>query len=754
VCLGLAAATIHAADQNQPSALVDPATVGYVNPRLCFGCHAEIYKTYLQTGMARSFAHPRPENTVEDYTKNNRFFHAASGTYFEMFVRGGEYYQRRYQLGYGGKQTNVDETKIDYFLGSAIHARAYLHRSADGRLLQLPVTWYSDKGGYWGMAPGYDSPDHTYALRPITYDCIFCHNGYESIPASHTRLGAEPVYVGTPPEGVDCQRCHGPGQKHVAAAGKPNAKPADIRGAIVNPSRLDPDRQAEVCLQCHLQTTEFSLPHVVKRYDRGDFSYQPGQALANFELAFDYAPGTERDDWFQNVSTASRMRMSQCFIKSNGALKCTTCHDPHNIQHGAGAADHYNKVCQQCHTAAFNSLVAARKHTAETGCIGCHMPLRRPVEVVHIAKTDHYIQRNKPARDLLADIPERHETLDNSYRGKVLLYYPKNLPPTPENQMYLAIAQVRDKSNLGEGIPQLAKAIEAARPATPEPYFELATALQAAGQIDQAIAQYRATLKLDPQYSPALLGLGTAFKQAGLLVQAADNFSRATQAAPDNPKAWNELGQLDIDLDRQADALAALKKAISLDPEMPQAHNGLGAVLAQSGDFEAAEKEFREAIRILPNYGEAHGNLAGVLDLRKDLPQAIYEFDLAVKLAPEDAPTHFNYGAVLSRERRYDQAGQQMQAAIRANPGFAEAHEMLGRIYEQKEQTDDALREYREAVRLRPDMGQAQLDLGAVLAKKGDKAGATEHLTQASGSPDPTLRQIALQLLQEINSKP
>jgi predicted CXXCH cytochrome family protein len=604
------------------------------------------------------------------------------------------------------------------------------------------------------MAPGYDSPDHTYALRPITYDCIFCHNGYESIPASHTRLGAEPVYVGTPPEGVDCQRCHGPGQKHVAAAGKPNAKPADIRGAIVNPSRLDPDRQAEVCLQCHLQTTEFSLPHVVKRYDRGDFSYQPGQALANFELAFDYAPGTERDDWFQNVSTASRMRMSQCFIKSNGALKCTTCHDPHNIQHGAGAADHYNKVCQQCHTAAFNSLVAARKHTAETGCIGCHMPLRRPVEVVHIAKTDHYIQRNKPARDLLADIPERHETLDNSYRGKVLLYYPKNLPPTPENQMYLAIAQVRDKSNLGEGIPQLAKAIEAARPATPEPYFELATALQAAGQIDQAIAQYRATLKLDPQYSPALLGLGTAFKQAGLLVQAADNFSRATQAAPDNPKAWNELGQLDIDLDRQADALAALKKAISLDPEMPQAHNGLGAVLAQSGDFEAAEKEFREAIRILPNYGEAHGNLAGVLDLRKDLPQAIYEFDLAVKLAPEDAPTHFNYGAVLSRERRYDQAGQQMQAAIRANPGFAEAHEMLGRIYEQKEQTDDALREYREAVRLRPDMGQAQLDLGAVLAKKGDKAGATEHLTQASGSPDPTLRQIALQLLQEINSKP
>ena len=51
---------------------------------------------------------------------------------------------------------------------------------------------------------------------------------------------------------------------------------------------------------------------------------------------------------------------------------------------------------------------------------------------------------------------------------------------------------------------------------------------------------------------------------------------------------------------------------------------------------------------------------------------------------------------------------------------------------------DDALQEYEAAVRIRPDMSQAQLDLGAMLAKKGDIAGATEHLRQASGSADPT----------------
>ena len=347
-----------------------------------------------------------------------------------MIERGGEYFQRRYQIGYRGEKTNVDETRVDYLLGSALHARAYLHREPGGGIVQLPVVWYSEQGGHWGMAPGYDTPDQIFAQRRVTYDCIFCHNAYEAIPSGHSRLGEEPVHADALPEGIDCQRCHGPGLKHVQAAGAnaPGIRNA-LRDTIVNPSRLNPDRQAEICYQCHLQTTGFSLPHAVKRYDRGDFSYKPGEPLADYQLAFNWAPGSERNDWIQNVSTAVRMRMSKCFLKSNGALQCTTCHDPHNVQHGKEGEDHYNAVCRQCHTAAFDNLVASGKHTAAAGCIGCHMPQRRPLEVVHIAKTDHYIQRNKPAGDLLAGIPELHETAANAYRGKVLLYYPKTIAP-------------------------------------------------------------------------------------------------------------------------------------------------------------------------------------------------------------------------------------------------------------------------------------------------------------------------------------
>src|SRR5579883_2701603 len=102
---------------------------GYVDPKMCAGCHAEIYRTYQKSGMRRSFFQPRPENTVEDYTKNNTYFHKASASYYKMLQRDGKYFQRRWQLGPDGKETNVEEKQIDYVVGSGNHVRVYVHRT-------------------------------------------------------------------------------------------------------------------------------------------------------------------------------------------------------------------------------------------------------------------------------------------------------------------------------------------------------------------------------------------------------------------------------------------------------------------------------------------------------------------------------------------------------------------------------------------------------------------------------------------------
>jgi predicted CXXCH cytochrome family protein len=479
----------------------------YVAGRVCASCHAEIYQTYRKTGMARAFYPPSPESVAV----SKAYFHKASGTFFQTLQKDGAFYQRSWQAGYDGKDDNVQELKIDYVMGSGNHVRTYLHRTVRNTLVELPLAWYAEKGGTWAMNPGFDNP-HPPIGRKVGYDCMFCHNAYPSIPEGHDEAGAEPVFAGALPQGIDCQRCHGPGGDHVRAAQIPNAKPEDIRRAIVNPQLLSAALSMQICEQCHLETTSAPLPNVIRRFDRGPYSFRPGEPLAAFELSFDQAG---KDDKFEIVSSAYRLRKSLCFQQSKGMLICTTCHNPHDIPHGAQAADHYNAVCRRCH-----SVVQAKSHPAGLDCISCHMPKRRAEDVVHAVMTDHVIQR-RPAANLLAQIPERHE----EYRGEVVPY-------GDADELYTAFAQVAQKSNLAGGIPRLESAIAKFQPARPEFYLQLGDAYCARDQYQQAVGPYQQAVSRRPASALYLRRLANALKGSGQPQQALGALLRATQAEP------------------------------------------------------------------------------------------------------------------------------------------------------------------------------------------------------------------------------
>ena len=69
--------------------------------------------------MGRSFARLQPEH-VPEFGKP--FHHQASDSYFAMVARDGKYYQRRWQIGFDGKETNVDEKQVDFVIGSGNHS--------------------------------------------------------------------------------------------------------------------------------------------------------------------------------------------------------------------------------------------------------------------------------------------------------------------------------------------------------------------------------------------------------------------------------------------------------------------------------------------------------------------------------------------------------------------------------------------------------------------------------------------------------
>jgi predicted CXXCH cytochrome family protein len=668
-----AAAFFFVLRKSEPAAVQTQSKSAYVDPATCAGCHQEIAKSYRLTGMGRSLYRPRPENSVEDYKNNNHIYNRASDRYYTMLERDGKLYQRRHQLGPDGKEINVVEKQVDYVIGSGNHVSSYLHRTAQGTLVELPVSWYAEKNGYWAMSPGYDRPNQEDFRRTIVSECLFCHDAYPAFEQMSNLAGSEPIFGERLPEGIDCQRCHGPGRAHIEAAGSGHAKPDEIRRTIVNPARLDRERQLEVCMRCHLETTSRPLPNRLPRYGHEPFDYRPGEPLADYFTFFDHASGTGHDDKFEIAHAAYRLRKSACFQASQ--MSCTTCHDPHQIPRGAEATQHYTAVCRNCHA----SVHAAAK-TSMANCIECHMPKRRTEDVVHAVMTDHYIQRQKPGKDLLKPVQESDFAKDDNYRGEVALYYPARVPQSPENDLIVDVAQVHDGANLKSGIPRLQQDIEKYAPAEPEFYYALGEAYSKVGDDTRAVRWYDEALRRRPDYPVAQEELGIALIAAGQLARATEVLEKAAATPSIETIALSDLGGAYLKLGNLERAEQVLQRVLTMNPDAPEAHNLMGLLLGRKEDWAGAEKHLREAIAIQPDLAEAHFNLANLLARTNNLAEAQYHFQKAIAAKPEYAEAHHNYGLLLVLMNSYGKALAELREAVRLDPSSAQARSDLAEV--------------------------------------------------------------------------
>ncbi|MFN7922794.1 MAG: tetratricopeptide repeat protein [Bryobacteraceae bacterium] len=721
--VGAIAAVAVAVSCSHPVSAPTPAQ--YVDSKLCAGCHAEIARTYRRTGMGRAFFRATPENLNLERWDGPALHHAPSARSYRMLRRDGRFYLRRSQKGFDGKETNVHEIEIHWVMGSGNHVRSYLHQTPQGRLAELPIAWYAEKGGFFAMSPGYDRPDHQEWRRKISTDCMFCHNAY---PAQDRPPAPEPTFATALPEGIDCQRCHGPGSAHVSAAGEAGAPKEKIRASIVNPTKLSRDRSLEVCMQCHLETTSFPLPNSFVRFGRGAFSYRPGEPLSDFVLHFDHGPGAGRGGKFEIVNSVYRLRQSKCF-RASDRLQCTTCHDPHDAPRGERAAAKYASACRQCHAA----LPSA--HPQGTECTGCHMPKRRTEDVVHGVMTDHLIQRRPPTGNLLAAIPERHEKPGEGFVGEVAPYYPAEF--ARGDSVYLALAQVAQRSNLKGGIPALAAAMASA-----PPYagfrIGLAEAYAVTGQRDQAIESYRDALRVNPKSVPAMRNLGELLRESGKIAESVEMLERARSMDPENSSVQHALGLTYRAAGRVGDARAAFEQAVRSDPDHAEAHNALGGALMESGNVAAAVTELREALRHKPDLAAARSNLGNALFVSGQAQEAEFQHREAVRLAPQSAEAHFGLAGVVMQLGRASEARRELETVVRLLPGFADAWEMLGTVQSASGDWKSAIVSYESALRQRPEFARAHLGLGTALAAVGRSAEARAHLQKAAG--DATLR--------------
>jgi predicted CXXCH cytochrome family protein len=664
----------------------------YAAAEACAGCHRQIYDAYRQTGMGRSFG-----RVPQEAFRTQSFYHEASDQHFVMSERDGRFYQRRWQTDAAGREMNVVEMTADFVLGSGDHARTFLHRTAAGEFIELPVGWYSENGGTWAMNPGYDRSDHMDFRRKLDRECLFCHNAY---PAT--------VQSSAVPQAIDCQRCHGPGRSHIelASAGK---AASEVRAAIVNPARLTPERQNEVCFQCHLESTSARLPYALRRYDRGIFSYRPGEPLANYILHFDHAAGTGHDEKFEIDHAAYRLLQSACYRKSGGALTCTTCHDPHGQIRAEAAAQRYRRACLNCHASAH--FAASEK----ASCVDCHMAKRRTEDAVHVVMTDHEIRR-RPLQDT-------QQTSRGAYRGPVALLYPSSLPAGASADLYVAVAQVAEDANLEAGIPMLRKAIEKWHPKEAEFYRQLANAYRKSGAPQSALPYYEEALRRAPDDPTLSVDYAQALVDAGHALDAV----RILKTAPNHAPSLNALGAAYLAAGKPAESTAALRRALQIDPDLTEAYVNLGGALSLLGDRAGAIEALTSAIRLRPGSAAAHSNLASVLYNNGDFERARDHFERAIRSDPGSAVARYNYGRALVERKLYGEAEPQLMAALRLDSHFAEAAASLGLLLSRTGRVETAIEAYRQAIDAKPGLLSARYNLGLALLARGEKAQAAEQ---------------------------
>ena len=204
---------------------------------------------------------------------------------------------------------------INYAFGSRDHFMTFVARDEKGGSRMLRMSHFnSPRGSGWDLSTGLPpqpSDPHEYLGTTLlegdgVQRCLFCHTTNFRAVLDEKGPEAKDLSIG-------CERCHGPGGHHIAAA---EAGFADL--AILNPGRMPVLAANKTCGQCH---------------DLHDTSVIS-------------APRTD-PVWFRFQSLA--LTWSRCYIESEGNLGCMTCHDPH--AHGRSTSASQDAKCLACHSA-------------------------------------------------------------------------------------------------------------------------------------------------------------------------------------------------------------------------------------------------------------------------------------------------------------------------------------------------------------------------------------------------------------------
>ena len=255
--------------------------------------------------------------------------------------------------------------------------------------------------------------------------------------------------------------------------------------------------------------------------------------------------------------------------------------------------------------------------------------------------------------------------------------------------------------------------------------------------LDRAAESVRQAEIRNPDLAPVHRIAGILKADAGRYEQAEAEYRRAIELEPKNSDAFRRLGQV---LERNSqfeEALAAYRLALNADPEYYRTYQALGGLYFRKGDYGEAVKYLSKMVELAPDEPAGHLALGTTFTNLGRFQEAESEFRFAIHLQETPAVLHA-LGLALMYQSKDQGAIPYFMSALKLRPDRFLSWMELGNCYRHLDQAADAERAYRRGLELaetemarNPRDGYARSHLAYLCARLGDRGRAESEIAQA-----------------------
>jgi len=262
-------------------------------------------------------------------------------------------------------------------------------------------------------------------------------------------------------------------------------------------------------------------------------------------------------------------------------------------------------------------------------------------------------------------------------------------------------------------------------------HFIAAQQAQQQGQLDDAVHEYLAVLKLAPDLPEAYMNLGLVYYAQSKFGDSARALATAGKLRPGMRGVSLWLGIDEVRLNHPAQAVPLLREAVRQDPQDKQAESWLGTALWNAGQMDAALLQLRKAAAQFPDdpdllfsLGEAYGKAA-----RQQSEQ----------LLEDSAGTAISdriYASTYAADHDWTKAEGHLRRAIRRDPNSVDAHLDLAEVFLNQAKLPAAIEQLERARVLSPKSATTLAKSGELLILSGQLPEGLSRVEQAIKSDE------------------